>query len=162
MISHIAVSQIINDTLYQGKIESKKVLLPRNEFAFSLGGVVEQLKPFYGVGAFTFSYHKRNKIKNWFWFGFCSADIHGQNRYGYYRYVSIAPSIRFSFLNEPKVTLYSGLSLGIGIMTGAFGGIFPFYQITPIGFSYGKRFFVGGEYGYGLKGSFCGNVGYRW
>ncbi|MCL2073826.1 MAG: hypothetical protein FWH18_07895 [Marinilabiliaceae bacterium] len=152
----------INDPLYQEKIESKKVLLPKNEFTFSVGGVVEQFNPFYGYGSFTLSYHKRNKIKNWFWFGFCSVDIHGQDRFGYYRYFSIAPSMRFSYLNKPKVTLYSGLSLGIGILTGSAWGYFPFFQITPIGFSYGKRFFVGSEFGYGLKGTFCANTGYKW
>jgi len=73
---------------------------------------------------------------------------------------SISPSVRFSYVNSPHATLYSGLAIGAGanlnngVDTDIIPFISPFYQITLFGFSFGEKFFVGGEIGRGLTTSF--------
>jgi len=149
-------------------IESKKLPLPKYEFAFSVGdnllfqiSVLDLSAIEKGYGSYTLSYHKRNNKVDWFWFGFYHNLFNWMERDFGYAIVSIAPSLRFSYLNKPNATLYSGLSVGVGTNL-PYHRISPFFQVTAFGFSYGKNFFASGEVGLGLKGIFSANVGYRW
>jgi len=84
---------------------------------------------------------------------------------------AIAPEIRFSYLNQKVVILYSGISSGICIENGydsnryKYPEVNYYLQITLLGVSgnLGKNnnIFLGGEFGFGHKG--FGNVhfGYR-
>jgi len=153
-------------------IELKKTQLPRYEFAFSVGNTsnISKLNKGWldGFGSYTFSYHKRHK--DWLWFGFYNNFIPVGGYYYYYLIISTAPSIRFSYINKPRVTIYSGCALGLGLDINLYslGRTFQdlelilFYQLTAVGFSYGKNFFASGEIGYGFKGLGCVSLGYRW
>ncbi|MCL2073820.1 MAG: hypothetical protein FWH18_07865 [Marinilabiliaceae bacterium] len=150
----------------ENTIHNDNSKLPKYELSFSVGHYVTFGKLVEGFGTYSISYHKRNNHKNWFWYGFYSYlfpgwVVNSPPCRDYFRFYSIASSIRLSYLNKPKTIMYSGLSLGIGLMNGDVGGIYPFFQVTSFGFSYGKNFFVGGELGYGLKGIGCFNAGYR-
>ena len=127
----------------------------------------------FGYGSYSISYHYR--LTNWFWFGCCFNTIPtGDGHYvpiDYNIQYSIAPSIRFSYLNRPNATLYSGLSTGVGVLEKEGDWVYYersrqltagiFFQLTVFGFSVGEKFFVGGEIGVGFKGLWCANVGYR-
>ena len=84
---------------------------------------------------------------------------------------AVAPEIRFSYLNNNDVVLYSSLSAGIGWENGyddqwqKFPRTFSYLHITGFGVScsVGKNnnVFLGGELGFGMKGFGCIHVGYR-
>ena len=171
--------------IYEDEKPKKDVKLPTNEFAISVGDnmfetqITEEARM--GYGAYTLSYH--NRLKKWFWYGAYLNVFPTQNwGDGYYDYqtdrwvyspdenytsikISLAPSIRFSYLNKPLVTLYSGLSLGWGLVINQNQNqdnrLSFFYHATLFGFSVGKKFFAGGEIGLGYRGLYSINLGYR-
>jgi hypothetical protein len=162
--------------------EKEKSELPKNEIAVSIGDNM-----FYtqiigesdnGLGSYSLSYH--NRVTDWFWYGAYFNVFPTKGRYYYYydyygstyqnndsytkMQVSLAPSVRFSYLNKPNITLYSGLSLGWGIVledNSNDNSLGLFFQATMFGFSFGKKFFIGGEIGIGYKGLYSLNAGYR-
>jgi len=83
----------------------------------------------------------------------------------------IAPEVRFSYLNRDAVILYSALSGGICFENGfttrryKYPEINYFFQLTLIGVNAyvgkTKNFFLGGEFGFGLKGFGNIHAGYR-
>jgi len=137
----------------------------KNDFELSLGKLSDQIFPI------SFSYYRR--LKTWFWVGGTLNLISNAdkpfliNKTNDLIYIGIAPAIRFSYLNERKVMLYSGLAVGAALSW----GILPYFQVTAIGFSYsfnkkycylfGSGLYIGGELGWGLKGILNLNVGYR-
>ena len=158
--------------------------LPKHEVALSVGDNMFHTQIYddgKGYGSYSLSYHYR--IKKWLWcggyvnvfpvternynYGYYYDDYYYDD-YSHYNYlatrISVAPSIRFSYLNKPLVTLYSAASVGWGVILSSHEqrpvlGIF--FQTTFFGFSVGKKFFAGGEIGIGYKGLFCVNVGYK-
>ncbi|MDR1542859.1 MAG: hypothetical protein LBS50_00320 [Prevotellaceae bacterium] len=166
--------------------ETLKPQLPKNEITLSVGDNMFDTQIVgnsdRGIGSYSLSYY--NRLANWFWYG-ASFNVYptinyyydfDENRGQYVREgdpmydlrFSLAPSVRFSYLNKPNVTLYSGLSVGWGLVreqsylqqTHEYRlGIF--FQATAFGFSVGKKFFFGGEIGIGYKGLYSLNVGYR-
>ena len=144
-------------------IESKNVQLPKNEIAFSVGENIWfslMTGDNIGFGSYTFSYHYRPK--KWLWYGANFNVFVIQDIPNFFTLISLAPSIRFSYLNKPSATLYSGLSLGLGVTVPLADVKFvPFFQATLFGFSIGKQYFAGGEIGLGFKGLVCANIGKR-
>ncbi|MDR0873467.1 MAG: hypothetical protein LBN27_08400 [Prevotellaceae bacterium] len=114
-------------------------------------------------------------VQKWFWVGAMLtydyfnmpdwndyADETLNNRRIYFHYLGFAPAIRFSYVNKPKLKLYSGVAAGVGIVIeGGNVNVLPCPQVTYIGFSYGQKLYFGGEIGLGFKGIFNLNVGYR-
>jgi len=171
--------------IYEDEKPTKSFVLPTNEIAISFGDnlfetqITEEARR--GYGSYTLSYH--NRLKKWFWYG-AYLNVYPTQRTnwggGYYDYetgdfinypdkdylsirASLAPSVRFSYLNKPLVTLYSGVSLGWGLLVNQNqdNRLSFFYHATLFGFSVGKKFFVGGEIGLGYRGLYSINAGYR-
>lgn len=123
----------------------------------------------------TFSHMFR--VKKWFWVGglFSYTGIFNQeydratrDAVGYTKehFFAIAPAIRFSWVNTKYVTMYSGISLGVMFsllqtqQTKSFD-IDPFFQLTSIGVSVGKKWYGFSELGIGAKGIVTAGFGYR-
>ena len=73
--------------------------------------------------------------------------------------VTLLPVARFNWVNARAVRLYS--SAGLGISGGGFGGSNDCYaalQVTPIGITLGRKFFVFGECSFGTAW-LGGNIG---
>jgi len=84
----------------------------------------------------------------------------------------IAPTIRFSYRNTETITIYSALSVGIGLEDGYDYRlqefpviIYPYIQVTCFGisgnFGKSKNVFVGGEFGLGYGSVISVHGGYR-
>ncbi|MDR2684983.1 MAG: hypothetical protein LBB53_06345 [Prevotellaceae bacterium] len=152
--------------------ENLKPQLPKNEIALSVGDNMFDTQILYGadrgIGSYSLSYH--NRVADWFWYGayfnaFPTINDYQGNSYYDLRF-SLAPSVRFSYLNKPNATLYSGVALGWGVVRevndrNSEYRLGLFFQATAFGFSIGKKFFFGGEIGIGYKGLYSLNVGYR-
>ncbi|MDR0828582.1 MAG: hypothetical protein LBN95_00520 [Prevotellaceae bacterium] len=166
--------------------EIEKPQLPKNEISISVGDNMFETQitqeSDYGIGSYSLSYH--NRVTDWFWYGVTFNSFTTVDTYdGYYDYnsgqyvndntphynlrFSLAPSVRFSYLNKPNVTLYSGIALGWGLVRESSHydesnyRLGLYFQATAFGFSVGKKFFFGGEIGIGYKGLYSLNVGYR-
>jgi hypothetical protein len=135
-------------------------------------------KSTYYLGTFSLSYHHR--FAKWFWFGGIASyyttvggkknDLQTGETFSYSNdgYFGIAPSVRFSYLNLPSVTLYSGLALGFGCTfehqhsPNEFSyEPLPYFQITYFGVNFGKKIFGNAELGIGIKGFFSAGIGYK-
>ena len=88
------------------------------------------------------------------------------------------PEVRFSYLNRPHVTLYSGLSMGLLINRGNYyrgtvpeelyrpgenhTSVFSAFQLTAFGLKAGAKHWFGSfEAGVGIKGFVNLGVGYE-
>ncbi len=134
-------------------------------------------------GAISVSYTCRTK--KWLWFG-ASLTYSGFYKPAYDRvtnepahtlrehFVSIMPTVRFSYINRKYLTLYSGLAIGGAVVSNEmisynlgsrqvdynFNGKFVF-QATAIGISAGYKVYAFAELGAGVRGYFYGGIGYR-
>ena len=143
--------------------------LPRNDIELSLTYLNA---PFLYNDAFipstSLSYYYR--LKKWFWLG-VATQFNYVTPWGNkeppkenYCYFGIAPAVRFSYINKPQFTLYSGLAIGPGALLKErelTRSSTLYFQVTHIGFSYGRNLYIGGEMGAGLKGFLNLNIGYR-
>jgi hypothetical protein len=162
--------------------EQPEAVLPKHDILFSFGDGMSlpDMEIEYAMGSYSLSYYYN--IKRWLALGglvsyspqksynnYYNEDIYYNSiYYDTPRYrthnLSLMGSVRFTYLNRQAVKLYSGGSLG-------FMHIFQnddskmqmgiSMQMTMFGFSFGKKFYVGGEIGYGVKGAFSMNVGYK-
>ena len=169
------------DTVYM-KRESVKINYLQHDVAFSFGDglVLAGFGLDDSFGSYSFAYHYG--MKKWLSFGgyinytpvreYSYDDDVYYDSYGYYdyiyrkyiaHYISLNVSLRFTYLNRPNIMLYSGTSLGFGqvFSKGNKMRMFPSGQMTFIGFSFGKKFYIGGEVGFGTKGIFNTNIGYH-
>ena len=131
----------------------------------------------YSTFPISFSYLYR--VTKFLWLGgtACYHGIYGkrynattdcQEGYISENYITLMPTIRFSYLNKKYVTLYSGLSTGvvIGIINPTNPNNFSVQahfagQLTAIGVSAGHKWFGFTELGVGYKGFICAGFGYR-
>ena len=132
---------------------------------------------------FSLNYHYR--FTKWFWAG-------AMINYGYYRdhvdydnihyyqsrwlhYITFMPELRFSYLNHPHVTLYSGIAAGVTLFSGWDNRSWVFYsdgphptlrcypsfQLTAFGIRAGGEHLFGSfEAGFGIKGIVSAGIGY--
>lgn len=72
---------------------------------------------------------------------------------------SLVPQARFFWANTNYVRMYSSLGLGISIIP---DGLYPIFQIAPLGIEVGKKVYGFAEYGFGTHyiGGGIG-IGYR-
>ncbi|GGK85006.1 hypothetical protein ACD591_19830 [Rufibacter glacialis] len=87
------------------------------------------------------------------------------------RYLAVMPVFSFKWIQEEKVTLYSGASLGaLQLVTRSwFEGtppqelteVIPAAHLHLIGVQYGKRVRVYGELGFGVQGVLNGGVAFK-
>ena len=133
------------------------------------------------------SFHKR--ANKWLWYGaslsyqnnyrsiyyitdYGDGDVYYNFLYDNVKTFAFAPSVRFSYVNKENLTMYSGAQLGMSYQKctrkypeNSFYNkaniVNVFYQATLFGISYGKKFYIGGEIGYGNKGLLNLTAGYR-
>ena len=146
---------------------------------------------------FSFDYHFR--ASKWFWLGITTASGYYKGTVDYIEGVVpavdlpnvpvyswhekehqfvIMPEVRFSYLNRPHVTLYSGLSMGLLINRGnCYRGtipeelyhpgenhtsVFSAFQLTAFGVKAGAKHWFGSfELGAGIKGFVNLGLGYE-
>ncbi|MDR1542858.1 MAG: hypothetical protein LBS50_00315 [Prevotellaceae bacterium] len=169
-------AQVVFDTVFEP--QQPEYVLPVNDIQISFGdGIIFNGFDIYdALGSYTLSYHYN--LKKWIALGgFVSYSPSKETRYYdeysnygiYYNYksilnnVSLAFSVRFTYLNRPNAKLYSGCSLGLmhifekgQRMQMSMSG-----QMTFLGFQFGRKFYIGGEIGIGAKGFFTTNLGYK-
>lgn len=130
-------------------------------------------------------YHYR--ASKWFWLGLTAGyNLYKEKGYGepenltwQYKehHFLIMPSLRFSYLNRPHLTLYSGLSVGLYIKYGReytdddcliqpitidHNRVFSTFQLTAFGLKAGAKHWFGSfEAGFGIKGIVNLGVGYE-
>jgi len=164
------------DTIYVREVTKVNYLQHDIAFSFGDGLVLSGFDLYDSFGSYSFAYHYG--MKRWLSFGgyvnytpVREYNYHWDDYYYYndYRttfishYLSLNVSLRFTYLNIPNMMLYSGVSLGFGQVFSKENKMrmFPSGQMTFIGFSFGKKFYIGGEVGFGTKGIFNTNIGYR-
>ena len=140
---------------------------------------------------FSLDYHYR--VSKWFWLGLTAGYNYYQEKgdalyVGYIfpenstwqykeHHFLIMPSLRFSYLNRPHLTLYSGLSVGLYIKHGReyidddllirpittdHNRVFSAFQLTAFGLKAGAKHWFGSfEAGFGIKGFANLGVGYE-
>ena len=135
----------------------------------------------------TLNFEYRYRFAKWFWFGglVSYADIYNQYKdrvtqeavaHTNIHYISVMPSVRFSWLNKKYITLYSGLSLGCTVAVGnkywsdipnngtlyePFGGASLSGQLTAVGIQGGKNWYGFAEIGLGYQGFVKAGFGYK-
>ena len=139
----------------------------------------------------SFDYHYR--ATKWFWLGLTAGYNYYQEKgdalyVGYIfpenstwqykeHHFLIMPSLRFSYLNRPHLTLYSGLAVGLYIkhgreyidddnliqpITAEYIRMFSAFQLTAFGVKAGAKHWFGSfEAGFGIKGFVNLGVGYE-
>ena len=134
---------------------------------------------------FSLDYHYR--ASKWFWLGLTAGyNLYKEKGYGEPEHLTwqykehhflIMPSLRFSYLNRPHLTLYSGLSVGLYIKHGReyidddllirpittdHNRVFSAFQLTAFGLKAGAKHWFGSfEAGFGIKGFANLGVGYE-
>ena len=134
---------------------------------------------------FSLDYHYR--ASKWFWLGLTTGyNLYEEKGYGKPEHLTwkykehhflIMPSLRFSYLNRPHLTLYSGLSVGLYIKHGReyrdddllirpittdHNRVFSAFQLTAFGLKAGAKHWFGSfEAGFGIKGFANLGVGYE-
>ena len=87
-------------------------------------------------------------------------------------FIGITPTVRFDWYRSNLIKLYSNIGIGVGleiykmnITDSEYNNndheFWPTIDLTPIGISVGKKFFVFGEMGLSTNGFFKFGVGYR-
>ena len=134
---------------------------------------------------FSIDYHYR--ASKWFWLGLTAGynlyqekgNGEPENLTWQYKehHFLIMPSLRFSYLNRPHLTLYSGLSVGLYIKHGReyidddlliqpttidHNRVFSAFQLTAFGLKAGAKHWFGSfEAGFGIKGFANLGIGYE-
>ena len=130
----------------------------------------------------TINFEYRYRFAKWFWFGAAtsftpivkkwSKQEPGYEFASHMYYISIMPSVRFSWLNTKYVTLYSGLSIGCMVATGgkyvpeeraAYQQTWATFtgQLTAVGVHVGRNWYGFTEVGVGVQGFVKAGFGYK-
>lgn len=130
----------------------------------------EELPAQWNLITATHSLSYKYRIKKWFWVGgaisytaVASRPLSEQH-WSQSHFIAIAPEVRFSYLNKPWVTLYSGINLGFAITC---GNALPETQVNFIshinlfGVKAGKNLYGFFEFGVGAKGFLSTGIGYH-
>ncbi len=161
----------------------------RELFAFPtiLGEPIEGISPTKQIFTPVFSLDYHYRASKWFWLGLTAGyNLYKEKGYGepenltwQYKehHFLIMPSLRFSYLNRPHLTLYSGLAVGLYIKHGReyrdndcliqpitidHNRVFSAFQLTAFGLKAGAKHWFGSfELGAGIKGFANLGVGYE-
>jgi hypothetical protein len=152
-----------------------------------LGEPIEGVSPTKQIFTPVFSLDYHYRASKWFWLGLTAGyNLYKEKGYGepenltwQYKehHFLIMPSLRFSYLNRPHLTLYSGLSVGLYIKYGReytdddcliqpitidHNRVFSTFQLTAFGLKAGAKHWFGSfELGAGIKGFANLGVGYE-
>lgn len=135
----------------------------------------------------TINFEYRYRFAKWFWFGgavsYTALFDRREDRITHEllskttdHYISIMPSVRFSWLNTKYITLYSGLSAGLIMgfseayeQVGSTLADRPYHyvtldfagQLTAVGIQGGKNWYGFAEVGFGVQGFVKAGFGYK-
>jgi hypothetical protein len=178
------VSILPNEKESKPKLEKqakKEFVYPKNEVQLNMGanvywshavvnGAGTNIAHSYNI--FSLSYYHR--FTKGYWLGGMFTYTEGsKNDYGGHKGHSCGVSTRFSYLNRPLVTIYSGLSAGLYWESNKktwspdhplhrkYTRTIGIQQLTLVGASLGKRVVFNVELGIGYKGFISGGVGYQ-
>lgn len=154
-----------------------------------LGEPIEGVSPTKQIFTPVFSLDYHYRAAKWFWLGLTSGynyyqekgDVQDFSENPTWQYKEhhflIMPSLRFSYLNRPHLTLYSGLAVGLYIKHGReyldddcliepittdHNRVFSAFQLTAFGLKAGGNHWFGSfEAGFGIKGIVNLGVGYE-
>ena len=158
-----------------------------------LGEPIEGVSPTKQIFTPVFSLDYHYRATKWFWLGLTAGYNYYQEKgdalyVGYIfpenstwqykeHHFLIMPSLRFSYLNRPHLTLYSGLAVGLYIkhgreyfdddcliqpITADHNRVFSAFQLTAFGLKAGAKHWFGSfEAGFGIKGIVNLGVGYE-
>ena len=152
-----------------------------------LGEPIDGISPTKQIFTPVFSMDYHYRASKWFWLGLTAGyNLYKEKGYGepenltwQYKehHILIMPSLRFSYLNRPHLTLYSGLSVGLFIKHGReyldddclirpittdHNRVFSAFQLTAFGLKAGAKHWFGSfEAGVGIKGFVNLGVGYE-
>lgn len=152
-----------------------------------LGEPIDGISPTKQIFTPVFSMDYHYRASKWFWLGLTAGyNLYKEKGYGepenltwQYKehHILIMPSLRFSYLNRPHLTLYSGLSVGLYIKHGReyrdddclirpittdHNRVFSAFQVTAFGLKAGAKHWFGSfETGFGIKGIVNFGVGYE-
>lgn len=152
-----------------------------------LGEPIDGISPTKQIFTPVFSMDYHYRASKWFWLGLTAGyNLYKEKGYGepenltwQYKehHFLIMPSLRFSYLNRPHLTLYSGLSVGLYIKHGReyrdddclirpittdHNRVFSAFQLTAFGLKAGAKHWFGSfEAGFGIKGIVNFGVGYE-
>ena len=152
-----------------------------------LGEPIDGISPTKQIFTPVFSMDYHYRASKWFWLGLTAGyNLYKEKGYGepenltwQYKehHILIMPSLRFSYLNRPHLTLYSGLSVGLYIKHGReyrdddclirpittdHNRVFSAFQLTAFGLKAGAKHWFGSfEAGFGIKGIVNFGVGYE-
>ena len=152
-----------------------------------LGEPIDGISPTKQIFTPVFSMDYHYRASKWFWLGLTAGyNLYKEKGYGepenltwQYKehHILIMPSLRFSYLNRPHLTLYSGLSVGLYIKHGReyrdddclirpittdHNRVFSAFQLTAFGLKAGAKHWFGSfELGAGIKGFVNFGVGYE-
>ena len=152
-----------------------------------LGEPIDGISPTKQIFTPVFSLDYHYRASKWFWLGLTAGyNLYKEKGYGepenltwQYKehHILIMPSLRFSYLNRPHLTLYSGLSVGFYIKHGReyrdddllirpittdHNRVFSAFQLTAFGLKAGAKHWFGSfEAGFGIKGFANLGVGYE-
>lgn len=117
------------------------------------------------------------RITKWFWVGgtlsysgFYNNVYHRVSNkkvdYNHTHFIAVIPSIRFSWINQKYVTLYSGLGIGAATVLNKTNDEITFAphlvgQLTAVGVQAGKNWYGFFEFGLGAKGIISTGFGYH-
>lgn len=152
-----------------------------------LGEPIDGISPTKQIFTPVFSLDYHYRASKWFWLGLTTGyNLYEEKGYGEPEHLTwkykehhflIMPSLRFSYLNRPHLTLYSGLSVGLFIKHGReyrdddllirpittdHNRVFSAFQLTAFGLKAGAKHWFGSfEAGFGIKGFANLGVGYE-
>ena len=152
-----------------------------------LGEPIDGISPTKQIFTPVFSLDYHYRASKWFWLGLTAGyNLYKEKGYGEPEHLTwkykehhflIMPSLRFSYLNRPHLTLYSGLSVGFYIKHGReyidddllirpittdHNRVFSAFQLTAFGLKAGAKHWFGSfEAGFGVKGFANLGVGYE-
>ncbi len=127
--------------------------------------------PYYSTCPLAFQYMYR--LKKFLWLGGTfsytgvyakryDASDNSQLGWNSEHYITLMPSIRFSYFNREYLTMYSGISTGVvlSLTDRATKFLLP-VQVTGFGISVGKTWHGFAEFGFGMNGFVRTGFGYR-
>ncbi len=124
-----------------------------------------------GTFSLSYAYHSRRRIEFGVMATFTATTqrckdlmtgrtLENRNHYS----AAVLPMVRLLWLHRKNISLYSSLAIGISIAltTGDDGShILPWYDVSLIGCTLGRRFFGFAELGSGVGGMFRAGIGYK-
>lgn len=123
----------------------------------------------WGTFSLSYTYHSRRRVQAGVMATFAAVTqrrrdvftdrtVENLSRYSF----SVLPVVRLLWLHRPAVSLYSAAALGVAVAIETDDTrMLPWYDVSLIGCTFGRRLFGFAEIGAGMSGMFRVGIGYR-